>query len=158
MSPEPFALVTLLFLVEDGQVLLMRKKRGIGAGKINAPGGKADPGESALAAAVRETEEEVGVTPLDPEPRGELWFRFLADGSVLRCVVFLAHAHAGGPAHETDEAIPRWFPLDALPYDEMWDDDRLWLPLLLAGKRFRGEVTVAADGETTTEQRIEVVG
>lgn len=153
-SPQ---LVTLLFLVEDGRVLLIHKKRGIGAGKINAPGGKADPGESALAAAIRETEEEVGVTPLDPQERGELVFRFLADNSVLRCAVFLAHAHAGGPAHETAEAVPEWFPLDALPYDKMWDDDRLWVPLLLAGKRFRGEVTVAVDGENTTEQRIEVV-
>ncbi len=151
-------LVTLLFLVEDGRVLLIHKKRGIGAGKINAPGGKADPGESALAAAVRETEEEVGLTPLDPQERGELWFRFLADGSVLRCIVFLAHAHTGGPARETDEAIPEWFPLDALPYDAMWDDDRHWVPLLLAGKRFRGEATVSADGETTTDQRVEVVG
>ena len=150
-------LVTLLFLVEDSRVLLIHKKRGIGAGKVNAPGGKADPGETALAAAVRETEEEVGVTPLNPEERGELTFRFLADGSVLRCIVFLAHAHAGGPARETEEAIPEWFPLDALPYDEMWDDDRLWVPLLLAGKRFRGEATVSADGETTTGHRIEVV-
>lgn len=156
MSPPQ--LVTLLFLVEDGRVLLIHKKRGIGAGKINAPGGKADPGESALAAAVRETEEEVGVTPLDPQERGELVFRFLADGSVLRCVVFLAHAHTGGPAHETAEAVPEWFPLDALPYDRMWDDDQHWVPLLLAGKRFRGEVTVGVDGNTTTEQRIEVVG
>ena len=151
-------LVTLLFLVEEGHVLLIHKKRGIGAGKINAPGGKADPGESALAAAVRETEEEVGLTPLDPQERGELWFRFLADGSVLQCIVFLARAHAGGPARETEEAVPEWFPLDALPYDLMWDDDRHWVPLLLAGKRFRGEATVSVDGETTTEQRVEVVG
>ena len=35
---------------------------------------------------------------------------------------------------------------------------RWGLPLLLAGKRFRGEVTVAADGQTTTERRIEEIG
>ena len=37
---------TLLFVVKDGQVLLIHKKRGLGAGKINAPGGRLDPGET----------------------------------------------------------------------------------------------------------------
>ena len=36
----------------------------------------------------------------------------------------------------TDEAAPLWFPVDAIPYDEMWEDDRLWLPLALAGEPF----------------------
>ena len=34
---------TLMFVREGDQVLLIRKLRGIGAGKINAPGGKIDP-------------------------------------------------------------------------------------------------------------------
>jgi 8-oxo-dGTP diphosphatase len=32
-----------------------------------------------------------------------------------------------------------------MPYDEMWADDRLWLPHLLAGKRFRGRFVFASD-------------
>jgi hypothetical protein len=28
---------------------------------------------------------------------------------------------------------PQWFPIDAIPYDKMWPDDRFWLPLLLQG-------------------------
>ena len=50
---------TLLFVVRDGQVLLIRKKRGLGAGKVNAPGGRLDDGEMPAEAAVprrRETE------------------------------------------------------------------------------------------------------
>jgi hypothetical protein len=39
-------LATLLFVVQGGQVLLIRKKRGLGAGKINGPGGRLEPGES----------------------------------------------------------------------------------------------------------------
>ena len=42
---------------------------GLGAGKINAPGGKLEAGETALAAAIRETQEEIGVTPLALEDR-----------------------------------------------------------------------------------------
>ena len=36
---------TLMFIVKDGRILLIEKKRGLGAGKINGPGGKIDPGE-----------------------------------------------------------------------------------------------------------------
>ena len=33
----------LCFIVKDGSVLLIRKKRGLGAGKVNGPGGKIEP-------------------------------------------------------------------------------------------------------------------
>ena len=41
-------LATIMFVIKDGQILLIEKKRGLGAGKINGPGGKIDPGETAL--------------------------------------------------------------------------------------------------------------
>ncbi len=31
---------TLLFVIQDGNILLIEKKRGHGAGKVNGPGGK----------------------------------------------------------------------------------------------------------------------
>ena len=55
---------TLVFVVKDGQMLLIRKKRGLGAGKINAPGGRLEPGEAPLEAAIREAQEELCITPL----------------------------------------------------------------------------------------------
>ncbi|WKK71641.1 NUDIX domain-containing protein [Rathayibacter oskolensis] len=42
------------------EVLLGRKRRGLGEGRIVAPGGKLEPGESPVRAAVRELAEEVG--------------------------------------------------------------------------------------------------
>ena len=145
-------LATLCYILRDGHLLLIRKKRGNGAGKINWPGGKVDPGETPLAAAIRETEEEVGVTPHDPQARGELLFRF-ANGLNLRCLVYLASGCQGEP-YETAEAIPLWCPVDALPYDEMWEDDRDWIPLMLAGQRFTGVIGV--DGEQVTERFIKI--
>ncbi len=146
--------VTLCFIREENRLLLIRKKRGIGAGKINGPGGKVDPGESPLAAAIRETQEEVGVTPVDPQLRGELRFHFSA-GFTLHCLIFLAGAHEGEP-HETEEAAPFWCSVDALPYDEMWADDRVWLPLLLADKHFGGSVMV--HGDESGAHEIAVIG
>ena len=56
---------TLLFVLRGDEVLLIRKKRGLGAGKYNGPGGRLEPGETALACAVREVEEELCITPRD---------------------------------------------------------------------------------------------
>ena len=39
---------TLLFVVRGGEILLMHKKRGLGAGKINGPGGRLEPGETPM--------------------------------------------------------------------------------------------------------------
>lgn len=126
----------LCFIVQDGRVLLIRKKRGLGAGKINGPGGKVEPGETTLEAAIRETREEIGVTPLRIEERGILHFQFV-DGYSLRCAVFIALDFDGEPI-ETAEAVPLWFPLEEIPFDEMWADDRHWLPDVLHGRSFDG--------------------
>ena len=131
---------SLCFIIRGERVLLIRKKRGVGAGKINGPGGKVEPGESMLDSAVRETREEIGVTPLELELRGELFFDFVGS-RVVHCGVFVARDYEGEPV-ETDEAIPIWHSTAALPYEEMWEDDRVWFPLLLAGKFFRGGATV----------------
>jgi 8-oxo-dGTP diphosphatase len=124
-------------------MLLIRKKRGLGAGKINGPGGRMDPGETALECAIREVEEELRVKPVDPQLRGELSFQFL-DGYSIHAYVFVA-TDCRGEAQETDEAIPLWTPLDRIPYEQMWADDRLWIPRMLAGGYFAGRFVFDGD-------------
>jgi len=133
---EPTERATLCFIRRENEVLLILKKRGLGAGKINAPGGRLELGETPLQAAIRETQEEVGVTPHHPEAHGELHFDFV-DGYRLHCVVFVAWGCDGEPV-ETPEADPMWFPVDAIPYDAMWEDDAHWLPGILEGRVFTG--------------------
>ena len=68
-------------------------------------------------------------------PRGRLDFEFEGDPKLLEVHVFECtrlHADASEP-HETEEMRPAWDAADALPYDQMWVDDRLWLPTVLAG-------------------------
>jgi 8-oxo-dGTP diphosphatase len=134
---------TLLFVIRGGQILLIRKKRGLGAGKINGPGGRIDPGETPLEAAIREVQEELCVTPTGVRDCGELRFQFL-DGLSLHGYVFTATDCDGDP-QETEEAAPLWTPIDAIPYDEMWADDWLWYPLMLAGTRFDGRFLFDGD-------------
>ncbi|OQA24256.1 MAG: 8-oxo-dGTP diphosphatase [Verrucomicrobia bacterium ADurb.Bin345] len=127
---------TLLFVIRDGQVLLIHKKKGLGAGKINGPGGRIEPGESPLQAAIREVEEELLVTPTGVREAGELKFQFV-DGFSIHGYVFTATDCVGEPT-ETDEAIPIWTPLDRIPFERMWEDDHVWIPLMLAQKPFVG--------------------
>jgi len=143
---------TLLFVVEPTRVLLIRKKRGLGAGKINAPGGRIEPGETPLQAAIREVHEEVRVTPSSIAKSGELKFQF-TDGYSLHVHVFRADAYTGVP-QETDEALPLWEPIDALPYDEMWADDRLWVPHMLARRPFFGRFIF--DGDAMLDHVLDV--
>ncbi len=120
---QPEEVATLMFIIRGGSVLLIRKKRGLGAGKINGPGGRLEDGETPEACAVRETNEELVVNPLNVRAAGELFFH-AEDMPRIHGFVFIATDYEGTPT-ETDEAIPLWFKLDELPFDEMWDDDRL---------------------------------
>lgn len=125
----------LCYLFRPGQVLLAMKKRGFGAGKWNGPGGKANPGETPVEALVREVQEEVGVTVRMPDDRGVI--EFVYEGKpdwTTRCRIFSSSAFDGDPM-ESEEMRPQWFPLDAVPYPEMWESDRVWFPQLLAGEQ-----------------------
>ena len=152
-----------VYEVASGRILLIRKLRGLGAGKINGPGGKVEPGETPLAAAIRETEEELGITPTGLREMGDLHFHFVNETGVgaglqLHCTVFRADGYTGtdgqGP-RETDEAIPLWHPVGDLPYHEMWADDIFWLPLVIEGDRFEGRFQF--DGEKMVEHRMHVI-
>lgn len=146
-------LATLLFVIRDSQILLIHKKRGLGAGKINGPGGRIHDGESSMQAAIREVQEELRVTPTGVQRCGKLSFQFV-DGLSIHCEVFRASDCDGEP-QETDEARPIWTPLDEIPYHCMWADDRLWIPLMLAGKKFAGRFLF--DDDEMLEHELEIL-
>jgi len=131
---------TVLCFVFDKKndlLLMIHKKRGQGAGKINVPGGKIQAGETEESAARRETIEETGIEPLTMKQAGKLEFYFpYSDSWDNTCTVFVADNFAGSLISESEECSAHWLPCATLPLDKMWDADRLWLPYLLAGKEF----------------------
>ncbi len=139
----PDRVATLMFVVRDGQVLLIHKLRGHGAGKINAPGGMVETGETPRQCALREIEEEVGVCAIDAAPLALLRFQD-CDGSSMLGYAFKAAGCIGQP-HETAEAVPFWCRLDRIPYDQMWDDDIVWLPYLIDDVPIVGEFLMQQD-------------
>lgn len=131
---KKYAVVSYIF--DDNKVLLIEKKRGLGAGKINVPGGHIEPGETAYQAAVRETLEEVSLTTDNLELSGYLYFKF-TDGLTMKGWVYKTTHYSGIPK-ESDEANPFWNKIDSLPYNKMWADDEVWIPQMLKGRYFRG--------------------
>lgn len=141
---------TLVFVIRDGKILLIDKKTGFGKGKVNGPGGKIEKDESPEACAVRECQEELGITVARLKFCGQHRFQFV-DGYSLLVWVYSSDSFEGVPT-ETIEARPLWVPVDKIPYDRMWEDDHLWLPMLLRGESFQGRWLF--DGDTMLDYEL----
>jgi 8-oxo-dGTP diphosphatase len=127
----------LCFVFRGDELLMIHKKRGQGAGKMNVPGGKLQHDETEQAAAERETAEETGVRPHGLRLAGRLEFYFPeSDAWDNTCAVFVAEESSGTLVAETDECSALWVKRHLIPLEKMWDSDRLWLPYLLAGQPF----------------------
>lgn len=121
------------------EILLAMKKRGFGEGFWNVSGGKLKLGEERSVAAAREVYEEVGISVSDLRQVAEVEFYFLNKPEWgQRVIGFIADEWTGEPK-ETDEMAPKWFHYEDIPYDQMWADDRIWLPMVLEGKKIEGE-------------------
>lgn len=74
-QPRLGAVLLLLYCRDDELYLVLTKRRddlGSHAGQVSFPGGRHEPPESLLACALRETYEEIGITPEKVRLLGEL--------------------------------------------------------------------------------------
>lgn len=129
---------TLCLLKRNDEILLAMKKRGFGEGKYNGVGGKINDGETPELAMIRETQEEISVTPIKYENVGFIEFDEYYKGDKMRVAFYLymCSEWEGNPS-ETEEMRPKWFKIRDIPYDKMFPDDKYWLPLILEGKKIR---------------------
>ena len=112
---------TLLLIIKDNRILLARKKRGFGEGKINGIGGKMQPGETIDETMIRETIEEIGVVPKQYEKVGLITFDELLNGErVFNDMHIYVAGDFDGEIAESDEMCPEWYDLDKIPFDKMF--------------------------------------
>lgn len=133
-------LTTLLLILNDNQILLAEKKRGFGVGKFNGIGGKVEKDETIEDAMIRETQEEIGVTPSDFTKMATITFDEWVNDEEKQVImsVFVAQSYMGKIV-ETDEMKPKWFNLNDIPYEKMFEDDKIWLPEVLKGNKLNAQ-------------------
>lgn len=135
----PLRLVTLCFLTKEDEILLAMKKRGFGQGKWNGVGGKQQHNETIIQTAIRETQEEICVTPINITEKATLNFYFPHHPDWNQQVLVYTCQQWRGTPKETEEMKPKWYKQNKLPLDQMWVDDQYWLPLMLKGKNIKAE-------------------
>jgi 8-oxo-dGTP diphosphatase len=77
---------------------------------------------------------------------GEILFVF-KNGFEHNCHLFLCDKWEGEP-FESDEMSPKWFKINSLPFENMWETDRHWLPNILEGKRINAVFYFNGDAKT----------
>ena len=151
------ALCTLVFLRKDQQILIAMKKRGFGEGLLNGVGGKVDKGESIEDAMIRECQEEISVTPTSYQKVAVQFFTNdqLSEPWQQEVHTFFCDKWEGEPT-ESEEMAPKWYNQTEIPYANMWQDDQMWLPLVLQGKLLKASVSFDK-GNTIISANITVV-
>lgn len=126
------------------EILLGKKNTGLGQGRWVGPGGKVEPGESLVEAALRELCEEVGLvaTPEHLQPIARLHYPFPTRPHLSqRSHAFVLETFTGTES-ESEELSPHWWPESDIPFDLMWADATLWLPRALRGTFVEATITI----------------
>jgi 8-oxo-dGTP diphosphatase / 2-hydroxy-dATP diphosphatase len=148
---KPVIQSTSVFIVDSEKVLLGMKKRGFATGKWNGFGGKGNDGEAIEDTARREVREE-----------SDLEVNDLVESAVLNChhpswtqeVHVYTTSHWEGTLEESDEMRPQWFSRDEIPYEQMWEDAAVWLPMILNGQKLKATLYFDSEGKLLPNHEI----
>lgn len=128
---------TLCLPIKNNQILLGLKKTRFGKGRWNGFGGKVQIGETIEQAAKRELFEESGLSATELIELGNLQFHYKHKQDTIETYIFQCNQFEGEPV-ASEEMEPRWFNFEEIPYEQMWPDDKFWLPIFLQNKKFIG--------------------
>jgi 8-oxo-dGTP pyrophosphatase MutT (NUDIX family) len=96
-------------------VVIVPVRRAPGGGRVlGLPKGHIDPGENALAAALREVREEAGIVAERLHDLGEIRYWYRRDGrTVAKSVVFFLFGYVSGDTSDHDDEVveARWIGL-----------------------------------------------
>lgn len=159
-----------------GRILLGLKNRGFGKGYYNAFGGKLEQDETPDKCACRELEEETQIiVPQQVMRRSKVGIqRYTFQKSHITMIMHLYHVDLcdvqrwkfqSNNENTTDdvfdvvgcdEITPQWFnDYDDIPYDQMFADDSLWLPILLSSS---SPLPLSSSGSKFAHDKIQING
>lgn len=138
---------TICFPVKDNKIYLSNKKRGFGAGFLNGYGGKRHEEDDSIEhTAVREMEEESGVkTEIKDLEKVAIISFYKEQEPVFECHIYFCRQWTGEFIESEEMAYPEIFDISNVPYDRMWDSDRVWLPLICSGQKIHATSIYDAD-------------
>ena len=134
-------LATLCYLTKNGRTLMLhrvKKQDDVHEGKWNGLGGKFEPGESPEDCVKREILEEAGLKIKSPRLKGVLTFPDFAKGEDWYVFVFTASRFTGRLL-DSDEGNLAWIKDKDLLKLNLWEGDRVFLPLLRKRGHFSGK-------------------
>ena len=113
----------------------VKKKNDYHRGKWNGLGGKFEPGESPEECAVREIEEESGLTIKNIEMKGFITFPNF-DGKEDWYVFLFTADEYEGELIDSNEGNLDWIPNEKLTEINLWEGDKYFIPWLFKEKFF----------------------
>jgi 8-oxo-dGTP diphosphatase len=122
---------TLCHLERDGKYLMLHrvKKEGdLNRDKWIGIGGKFEAGESPEECALREVQEETGLSMLDFEYRGIV--TFVSDQWGTEYMHLFWSDRFEGTLRDCDEGVLEWVDKQALLHKNIWEGDKIFLKLL----------------------------
>lgn len=121
MTPVPAVGVVC---VKDDQVLLIRRGTAPKMGEWSLPGGRIEPGEKAVDAAIRELHEETGIEASIGGLVDVVDGVFPEAGRHYVLIDYWARWISGEPVAGDDAAEARWFSLADALHTVAWDETR----------------------------------
>jgi 8-oxo-dGTP diphosphatase/2-hydroxy-dATP diphosphatase len=106
--------------------------------------------------AIRETEEEIGVSPKNLNKVAELAFYFPHNEPWNQLVHVYFCEEWVGEVSESEEMRPEWFEVSKLPFAQMWPDDEFWIPEVLKGNLVKAEF-IFAEKDVIQNKKVQIV-
>ena len=134
-------LATLCYVKKNGRTLMLhrvKKPDDVHEGKWNGLGGKFEPGESPEECVIREIREEAGLRLRNPKLKGVLTFPDFTKQEDWYVFVFTATQFTGRLI-DSPEGDLAWIPDRDLLKLNLWEGDKVFLPLLRRRGHFSGK-------------------
>lgn len=137
-------LATLVYVVQGDEVLMIhrnQRENDLHFGKYNGLGGKFEEGESPRACAIRELQEESGLTATELTLKGQILFpkfdKLKRDWLVF---VYRVEKFQGDLIRLNHEGELVWKKQNELLSLNLWEGDKLFLPYVFKSGSFEGTI------------------